>query len=279
MVNICAWEAALHISDFYRSRAFPNAFLLGDAAHTFPNAGGLGINTGLADVHNLVWKIHAVEQRWTVAPDTLLDSYTAERRPVAEVSCGISDHNQFRITKICETVSSTMSNPKIDWQDPEKRKALQGTISAQWSFSDHLNLHLGYIYGQHDLGFAPQGEEQIPANSQFYKPLCVPGARLPHGWVTRAGTTISTLDLVDWSAFTIFASPNQKGVPTVIEGPNKVPLVYWQLERDFSDMDGHWASIVGLTSDQSFLLVRPDHHILGFAATPEEVNEIIIKSL
>ena len=60
----------------YRSRNIHNAFLLGDAAHCFPSTGGLGINTGFGDVHNLIWKLHAVESGQ--CDDTFLDTYEIE---------------------------------------------------------------------------------------------------------------------------------------------------------------------------------------------------------
>ncbi|MEU6129741.1 FAD-dependent monooxygenase [Saccharopolyspora sp. NPDC047091] len=55
--------------------------LAGDAAHVHPPTGGMGMNTGLQDAFNLGWKLAAaVGGR---APAGLLDSYEAERRPVA----------------------------------------------------------------------------------------------------------------------------------------------------------------------------------------------------
>lgn len=53
------------------------AFLLGDAAHIHSPAGGQGMNTGIGDAINLAWKLAAVLDGG--APDTLLDSYEAER--------------------------------------------------------------------------------------------------------------------------------------------------------------------------------------------------------
>jgi 2-polyprenyl-6-methoxyphenol hydroxylase-like FAD-dependent oxidoreductase len=53
------------------------AFLLGDAAHIHSPAGGQGMNTGIGDAINLAWKIAAVVSGQ--APDSLLDSYEAER--------------------------------------------------------------------------------------------------------------------------------------------------------------------------------------------------------
>jgi 2-polyprenyl-6-methoxyphenol hydroxylase-like FAD-dependent oxidoreductase len=58
-----------------------NVFLLGDAAHTHSPAGGQGMNTGIQDAANLGWKLHHV-LTGRAAPE-LLDSYDAERRPVA----------------------------------------------------------------------------------------------------------------------------------------------------------------------------------------------------
>ncbi len=56
--------------------------LAGDAAHIHPPTGGQGLNLGLQDAFNLGWKLAARIRGW--APDTLLDTYQAERRPVAE---------------------------------------------------------------------------------------------------------------------------------------------------------------------------------------------------
>jgi 2-polyprenyl-6-methoxyphenol hydroxylase-like FAD-dependent oxidoreductase len=55
-------------------------FLVGDAAHAVPAAGGQGLNTAVQDSHNLGWKLAAVLRG---APEHLLDSYEEERRPIA----------------------------------------------------------------------------------------------------------------------------------------------------------------------------------------------------
>jgi rifampicin monooxygenase len=56
-------------------------FLAGDAAHIHPPMGGQGLNLGLQDAHNLGWKLAAAIRGW--APAGLLDTYEAERHPVA----------------------------------------------------------------------------------------------------------------------------------------------------------------------------------------------------
>jgi hypothetical protein len=55
--------------------------LAGDAAHIHPPAGGQGLNLGVQDAFNLGWKLAAQVRGW--APETLLDTYHAERHPVA----------------------------------------------------------------------------------------------------------------------------------------------------------------------------------------------------
>lgn len=56
--------------------------LAGDAAHVHSPVGGQGLSLGLVDAANLGWKLAAVARG--DKPDSLLDSYTSERRPVAE---------------------------------------------------------------------------------------------------------------------------------------------------------------------------------------------------
>ncbi|MFF0749676.1 FAD-dependent monooxygenase [Streptomyces sp. NPDC004267] len=63
-------------------------FLAGDAAHVHSPAGGQGLNTGIQDAYNLGWKLGQVLRHG--APAALLDSYEAERLPVAADVLGIS---------------------------------------------------------------------------------------------------------------------------------------------------------------------------------------------
>jgi NADPH-dependent dioxygenase len=58
-------------------------FIAGDAAHLHSPVGGQGLNTGVQDAYSLIWRIALVER---AQPDheTLLDSYEAERRAVAQ---------------------------------------------------------------------------------------------------------------------------------------------------------------------------------------------------
>ena len=69
---------ATRLAERYR---IGRVLLAGDAAHVHPPTGGQGLNLGIQDAFNLGWKLAAEVNGW--APDGLLDSYHAERHPVA----------------------------------------------------------------------------------------------------------------------------------------------------------------------------------------------------
>ncbi|GAT68211.1 FAD-dependent oxidoreductase [Planomonospora sphaerica] len=70
---------ATRLAERYRAG---RVLLAGDAAHIHPPIGGQGLNLGVQDAFNLGWKLAAQIRGW--APEPLLDTYQAERRPVAE---------------------------------------------------------------------------------------------------------------------------------------------------------------------------------------------------
>jgi 2-polyprenyl-6-methoxyphenol hydroxylase-like FAD-dependent oxidoreductase len=72
------------LADRYR---VGRVFLVGDAAHIHPPTGGQGLNTSVQDSYNLGWKLKAV---LAGAPDTLLDTYEEERRPIAAGMLGLA---------------------------------------------------------------------------------------------------------------------------------------------------------------------------------------------
>ena len=75
--SVQSWAMTAQVANQYRKG---RTFLIGDAAHAFPPTGGLGLNTGVHDAHNLAWKL-----AWEIsgrAPANLLDTYEAERRPI-----------------------------------------------------------------------------------------------------------------------------------------------------------------------------------------------------
>jgi 2-polyprenyl-6-methoxyphenol hydroxylase-like FAD-dependent oxidoreductase len=87
-VTRLAWSSiyrpAVRMVDRYR---IGRVLLAGDAAHVHPPAGGQGLNTGVQDAYNLGWKLAHVVRG---GPDSLLDTYEAERLPIAAAVLGLS---------------------------------------------------------------------------------------------------------------------------------------------------------------------------------------------
>src|SRR3954468_11651153 len=87
-VHSVSWASAFtmnaRLADHYR---VGRVFLAGDAAHTHPPTGGLGLNTSVQDAYNLGWKLAAVLEG---APVGLLDTYEQERRPIAAHMLGLA---------------------------------------------------------------------------------------------------------------------------------------------------------------------------------------------
>lgn len=73
------FRISMRLAEHYRAG---QVFIAGDATHIHPPTGGQGMNTGIQDAYNLAWKLALVLKG--IAGPGLLDSYEAERQPVAE---------------------------------------------------------------------------------------------------------------------------------------------------------------------------------------------------
>ena len=91
--QIRTFKFAAEIAERFRSE---RAFLIGDAAHRVTPRGGTGMNSAIADGHDLGWKLGWVLNGW--APDDLLDTYEAERRPVVahNVERSVDERGSYR---------------------------------------------------------------------------------------------------------------------------------------------------------------------------------------
>ena len=93
------------------------AFLVGDAAHRHPPTGGLGLNTGVQDVANLCWKLAAVVRGY--AGEALLDTYEAERRPVAAFNVEHSLRNASKHPGIAAAMGLRAGRGRGCWREDE----------------------------------------------------------------------------------------------------------------------------------------------------------------
>jgi hypothetical protein len=110
--------------------------LAGDAAHVHNPVGGQGLNTGVQDAVNLGWKLAQVVNR--TSPESLLDTYHAERHPVAarvlrntiaQVSLRRPDD---RIKTVADTISELLS-----MDEPRKRfAAMMSGLGIQYDLGE-----------------------------------------------------------------------------------------------------------------------------------------------
>ena len=88
VIDSVSWASAYNMNARLAERyRIGRVFLAGDAAHIHPPTGGQGLNTSVQDSYNLGWKLASVLKG---APDSLLDSYEEERRPVAAEMLGLT---------------------------------------------------------------------------------------------------------------------------------------------------------------------------------------------
>lgn len=230
ILKTSSWTMKSQIAERYRDG---RVFLVGDAAHRFPPSGGMGLNSGVQDAHNLAWKLHEVITGQ--APDSLLDTYDPERRPVAQRNAQASLENAFKMIEVFEALG------KLD------QEGLTDAINNQQTHFDMFGLQMGFRYELEGstTPIAPLSDDVI----RNYTPSAEPGCRLPHGWLTRNDQRISSLDLVGLTEATVIAGPSAK--------PNVDCL---QVGREFDDPDNWWGKVLGL-ADDAYITVRPDQHI------------------
>jgi 2-polyprenyl-6-methoxyphenol hydroxylase-like FAD-dependent oxidoreductase len=107
-----AWKAWFRISHrMVRQYNSGRAYLAGDAAHIHSPAGGQGMNTGIQDAFNLAWKLALVVHG--LAAPALLESYEAERMPVARSVVNLTD----RLTRVM-TAQNPAAQHLRDWLLP-----------------------------------------------------------------------------------------------------------------------------------------------------------------
>ena len=190
--RITRWALEAAMAQRYREG---RVFLVGDAGHRHPPTGGLGLTSGIQDVHNLTWKLAAV-LRGHASP-ALLDSYEAERRSSLESNAQRSLENavnHLTTQGLCGvspegSESENWTALKRLWsgkpEDAEHRAAVLRSMRAQSMEFDELNVEYGYAYTSRaivDDGTPPH--EPID-HIRVYEPSTGPARRCrTPGWMT-----------------------------------------------------------------------------------------------
>jgi hypothetical protein len=240
------WTMTAQLADRYREG---RVFLTGDAAHRFPPTGGFGTNTGVQDAHNLVWKLRAVLEG--KALPALLDSYEAERRPVAASNSAQSEHNFYQMDSInrmlglgrhnagrmdAMTRSSWFARLPPPWQrglvgwlmrqafrrvgvldsgsrrGQRLRERVAEAIAGQRDHFFARGQEMGFHYGA-GLVLPEAGPKPVwGAGVRDYRPTTWPGCHLPHVWLEREQMLISSLDLARPDALVLLVDAAHAGL-------------------------------------------------------------------
>ncbi|WP_310727378.1 FAD-dependent monooxygenase [Streptomyces sp. N2A] len=258
VLSTLPWRPRAQLADRFRDG---RVFLLGDAAHTVPPVGAFGLNTGIADAHNLAWKLSAVLAGH--AGPALLDSYEAERRPVAALTL---EQSRLRL-----------ADPRLHWDRSPQTAAARRAAGVL----DPMVVHLGYRYTS---GAVLDPQPELPDQDDLARLLDgTPGSRLPHLWLDGDGRRLSTLDLVR-SRFTLLTGPGGDAWAAAardVADRLGIDLAAHPIAPGaaVTDPAGHWPGIAGLAGDGA-LLVRPDQFVGWRAATlPDDPADALAGAL
>ncbi|QFY06940.1 FAD-binding protein [Nonomuraea phyllanthi] len=203
LVSKAAWTEAVAVADRYRSG---RVFLAGDAAHVWPPAQALGANSAVQDAHNLAWKLAAVLAGR--ASDALLDTYEAERRPVALELSDLTVRSQN---------ARFSATPEDDPMDP-----------------------ITSILGQRYTSTAMVGAAGGPVFGDGVSARAVPGTRAPHLWLDLDGRRIGVHDLFHDSFVLLCGPDGEEWARAGVEGVRAC-----RIGTDATDVEGWWEARYG----------------------------------
>jgi 2-polyprenyl-6-methoxyphenol hydroxylase-like FAD-dependent oxidoreductase len=240
-----AWDTGVYVADTYRR---DRVLLAGDAAHRHSPSGGFGANTGIADVHNLAWKLAAVLSGR--AKPALLDTYEPERRPQA-----VTGARQSRLRT-----------------DPQTRFQKAGAPGAPAALIDMEAVMSRYRY------LSPEVADASSTNGHVAELQGQTGTRVPHLWMNRGEERISTLDLCGpgFALITDTDHPAWVDAARRAESETGCTVAVHGIGSDLVDTDNAWRTTTELR-DGGALLVRPDHHVA--ARSDEDLSPTTLATL
>jgi 2-polyprenyl-6-methoxyphenol hydroxylase-like FAD-dependent oxidoreductase len=229
-------DASRQVSDYRVGRVI----FAGDAAHIHSPIGGQGLNLGLQDAVNLGWKLAA--HAHGTAPDGVLDSYHAERHPVAA-----------RVIATARAQSVLMNPPP----DADDLLALRAIVSDLARLPDANRYLAGLVSGldiRYDLG-DPDPDPLLGARMPDLDLRTAQGAKTRVSTLLRPGRGLllqlgdtDTADLLPAAVDKVTARPVQ---PT---GSHTDPAI---------------GTDTGAAPEVNQILIRPDGYVCWVSATPE----------
>ncbi|WP_420038177.1 FAD-dependent monooxygenase (plasmid) [Streptomyces sp. cg28] len=229
---VSRFSDAARQADRYRAG---RVLLAGDAAHIHFPAGGQGLNMGVQDAVNLGWKLGAVVRG--DAPDGLLDTYHAERHPVAE-----------RVLQNTRAQSALVRpGPQTD--------ALREVFGALMVFDD-VNRYLRHLLTALDLRYPVECDHPLA------------GRRVPDADLKTPEGIVGVHELLHAARPVLLALDGGAWAARAAQGwADRVEVVEAHSE------DAHWpVPALGDVPAPAALLVRPDGHV-AWAADADEAAD------
>lgn len=166
------WRPQFLVAEAYSQG---RAFILGDAAHQYMPTGGLGMNTGVAEAHNLAWKLAAVIKGW--GGPLLLESYQSERLPIGRRNRDHAKANGAIVFEMLFNKPEHLLEP--DTRGALARRELGATFERRVSrLYESLGVEIGYIYRDSPV-IVPDAAPAPVDDTCGYVPTSYSGARLP----------------------------------------------------------------------------------------------------
>jgi len=242
----------LSILPWMRKRVVADQFsvgrihLAGDAAHQMSPTGGFGMNTGIGEAVDLGWKLAAVLEGW--GGEKLLESYDAERRPIAQMITDEGARNYTQFAKLPNGPEINQTTPEGEVFRKQFTKKLYDLEMDREYETD--GIVLGYRYEGSPI-IVPDGTKEPEFNAMVYTETARPGHRAPHAWIDDAKET-STLDLFG-KGFILMRFDLSVSVDTLVEafGKRSVPLTVEDIDQE------NISKIYG----RKLVLIRPDGHV------------------
>ncbi|WP_328425520.1 FAD-dependent oxidoreductase [Streptomyces sp. NBC_00443] len=230
------WDMAEEVAEgFVHGRVL----LAGDAAHVVPPTGGYGANTGIADAHNLAWKLALVVEG--VAGAGLVETYDAERRPVAGYT---AEQGSLQLALRSGTAT------------PEQRAAV----------ADAVTVTSGQAYRSAAIVEEPGGAD-LPVASDPRALRGEPGTRAPYAMLSRGGEPVSTLDLFGRDFVLLTGERGREWISAAVSASAELRLKLMARRvvpgtgggaGTLADPDGTFSERYGGLRPEGAVLVRPD---------------------
>ncbi|MDQ0772799.1 putative polyketide hydroxylase [Streptomyces aurantiacus] len=242
VVSAATYAVEARVATRYREGS---VFLAGDAAHVFAPTGGFGLNTGVQDAHNLIWKIDLV--RKGLAPSELLDTYESERRPVAQSNARWSKQNADRFDAV--------------WERVVAKAPLGGPIDRQRAHLAALERDLAFRYRDGAVAGSAAAADADDDSTGFTAAV---GRRAPHLWLRSSGERRSVLDLLDGHFTLLYGAGDhdwQRAAAHTDADARLPPVHALRVPGAACDVDpDEFARLYRIPPDGA-ALVRPDGHI------------------